>query len=179
MDKQSLRSLAKERRNAFILNNKLPFAPCPTFTQMLARRPIVAGYSAKGSEADPRPFIAAARAQGCTIALPRLTSRDGAMTFHSVETNTPLEPGPYGLQQPPPCAPIIAPEIILLPLLGFTRRGDRLGQGGGHYDRALTHLPNATRIGIAWSVQEMAALPTDPWDMPLHYIVTEKEWMKA
>jgi 5-formyltetrahydrofolate cyclo-ligase len=52
-----------------------------------------------------------------------------------------------------------------------------LGQGGGHYDRALSLLGQAITVGIAWSIQEIDFLPADPWDMPLNHILTEKEWI--
>ena len=54
----------------------------------------------------------------------------------------------------------------------------RLGQGAGFYDRAFARLPAALRIGLAWSVQEVDILPADPWDAPLHAVVTEKEWIE-
>ncbi|MDB5738517.1 MAG: 5-formyltetrahydrofolate cyclo-ligase, partial [Sphingomonas bacterium] len=55
--------------------------------------------------------------------------------------------------------------------------GNRLGQGGGYYDRWFEGHPDAMRVGIAWSVQELPAVPRDVWDMPLHAVATEKEWM--
>jgi 5-formyltetrahydrofolate cyclo-ligase len=54
----------------------------------------------------------------------------------------------------------------------------RLGQGAGFYDRAFARLPAARRIGLAWSAQEADALPADPWDVPLHAVATEKEWIE-
>ena len=57
------------------------------------------------------------------------------------------------------------------------RRGNRLGQGAGQYDRAFAAHPAAWRIGVAWSVQQVDALAPDPWDVPLHAIVTESEWI--
>ena len=71
----------------------------------------------------------------------------------------------------------LTPDIVLTPLVGFDRRGTRLGQGAGHYDRAFAAHPAAWRVGIAWSVQEVDALPADAWDVPLHAIATEREWI--
>jgi 5-formyltetrahydrofolate cyclo-ligase len=53
----------------------------------------------------------------------------------------------------------------------------RLGQGAGHYDRALSVLDNCTSIGVAWSVQQANILPTDPWDVPLDAVLTERSWI--
>jgi 5-formyltetrahydrofolate cyclo-ligase len=82
-----------------------------------------------------------------------------------------------GFSQPSDRAATVQPDLILTPLLGFDRSLTRLGQGAGHYDRAFAAWPNALRIGIAWSVQEVGHVPTDPWDVPLDAILTEREWM--
>jgi 5-formyltetrahydrofolate cyclo-ligase len=71
----------------------------------------------------------------------------------------------------------VAPDLILTPLVAFDRSLARLGQGAGHYDRAFARYPLARRIGVAFSVQEVERLPTDAWDVPLHAIVTEREWI--
>lgn len=178
MNKCDLRSMLRNERNKLFLNNN-PIFPVPKeFAHLLKSRPITAGYAALGSEADPAPLLEAARTAGCTIALPRVTARDSAMTFHSVEGDQALQPGPLGLMQPPAEAPVVTPALVLLPLLGFTRGGARLGQGAGHYDRALALMPNALRVGIAWSMQEIAEIAADPWDVPLHFVATEKEWIR-
>ena len=85
--------------------------------------------------------------------------------------------GPFGIMQPPPDNEMVSPDVILMPLLAFDAAGNRLGQGGGHYDRALAALPGAIRIGVAWSVQQIDAVPADSWDIPMHAVVTEKGWM--
>ena len=85
--------------------------------------------------------------------------------------------GPFGLLQPPGDAEEVVPDLILTPLVAFDRTLARLGQGAGHYDRAFARFPNARRIGVAFSVQQVDRLPTDPWDMPLHAIITEREWI--
>ncbi|MEI9894979.1 MAG: 5-formyltetrahydrofolate cyclo-ligase [Chthoniobacter sp.] len=74
-------------------------------------------------------------------------------------------------------APIVSPaEIgaILVPGLAFTRQGERLGRGGGFYDRYLALLPGTTRkIGVCFALQLVEALPTEPHDQPMDAIVTE------
>ena len=66
--------------------------------------------------------------------------------------------------------------MILTPLLAFDAALNRLGQGAGHYDRAFAANAGAWRIGVAWSVQRVETLPADPWDVPLHNIITEQGW---
>jgi 5-formyltetrahydrofolate cyclo-ligase len=83
-----------------------------------------------------------------------------------------LEAGVWGLRQPGVDAPMVAPEVLFMPLVGFTAKGDRLGQGGGYYDRYLAAHPQTIAIGMAWDVQEVPELPTELHDMRLSAIVT-------
>ncbi|MFM9976945.1 MAG: 5-formyltetrahydrofolate cyclo-ligase [Sphingomonadaceae bacterium] len=137
---------------------------------------IVAAYIAIGSEIDPMPLIAALAATGCSIALPRVTAREAAMQFAPWSPGTPLSAGPFGLRQPAADVPEIVPGVILAPLLGFDAMRNRIGYGAGFYDRAFARFPAARRIGLAWAMQACEAIPTDPWDIPLEAIATEKAW---
>jgi len=137
---------------------------------------VVASYHPVGGEADPRLLSAAAQAAGCGLALPHVVDRATPLVFLAWIGET-LLPGPFGLQQLSPDAPRVTPDIILTPLVGFDRAGNRLGQGAGHYDRAFAEFPRAWRVGVAFSVQEVARLPSDPWDVPLNAIATDTEWI--
>lgn len=174
-DKPALRARLRAARDGFRRNCAI--MPPDDFTKALAGRQVVASYVPIGSEADPAPFVLAARRAGCTIALPHVTSRRELFRFLVWDNGSPLTDGPFGLRQPPALAPEVEPRIVLTPLLGFDRRGNRLGQGAGHYDRAFAAHPQAWRIGIAWSVQQVDALHADPWDVPLHAIATESDWI--
>ena len=114
---------------------------------------------------------------GCKLALPHVTSVIAPMRFLSWQIDEALEDGPYGLKQPAAESPPVSPDIILVPLVAFDRNLNRLGQGAGHYDRALSLLEDAIAIGIAWSAQEQDLLVSDIWDVPLDAILTEKEWI--
>lgn len=72
-------------------------------------------------------------------------------------------------------------DAILMPLVGFDRRGNRLGMGAGFYDRSLAGLrrPKPWLIGIAFDCQETECLPADPWDVPLDYVVTNTGIIKT
>jgi 5-formyltetrahydrofolate cyclo-ligase len=137
----------------------------------------VAAYIPVGSEADPRALLGQASEAGCLTALPYVTSRASPMQFLHWSPSNSLVEGPFGLQQPESSAEPCEPDVILVPLVAFDSRLMRLGQGAGHYDRALSLLDNAFTVGIAWSVQQAPALPTDPWDIPLNAILTEKAWI--
>jgi 5-formyltetrahydrofolate cyclo-ligase len=135
----------------------------------------VAAYLPLGSEVDVSPILARAAAFGKRTALPHVAGRDAPMRFLAWRPGELLEIGLFGLRQPIADAPEVEPDLIVAPLLGFDRALRRIGQGAGFYDRAFATVPAARRIGVAWSVQEVAAIPTDPWDMPLHAVVTERE----
>jgi 5-formyltetrahydrofolate cyclo-ligase len=139
---------------------------------------ILAGYVAIGGECDPAPILAAAASAGATIALPHVVEPDRPMRFLAWRAGDPLVAGPAGLLQPTTDTEMVIPDTILVPLIGFDRTLNRLGQGAGYYDRACAALSDARRIGLAWSVQEVDALPCDPWDVPLHAVATERAWIE-
>jgi 5-formyltetrahydrofolate cyclo-ligase len=151
-------------------------APAP-LAQLFKPGKIVAAYIPVGSEAEPRALLHQAHNSGCVTALPFVISRAAPMQFLCWSPGDALESGPFGLQQPPASAVVCKPDIVLVPLVAFDSRLMRLGQGAGHYDRALSVLTNAYAVGIAWSIQQAPALPTDPWDVPLNAILTEKAWI--
>ena len=175
-EKRALRARLRAVRDEFAAIEDPFDAPRP-FLDLLAEGVVVATYSPVGGEPDPFLFDLAVLAALGEKALPHVVDRASRIRFLHWPRNGELVGGPFGLSQSPSHAPEVSPDIILTPLVGFDRAGNRLGQGAGHYDRAFAEHPDATRIGIAWSVQEVSALPVDPWDIPLHHIITEKEWI--
>lgn len=176
-DKPGLRRELRARRDAFVAAGRAEIAPPPEFLARLEKGLTVASYVPVGSEADPAPLARAAVAAGCAIALPHVTGRAEPIRFLAWDTEAALAAGPYGLSQPEAAARELRPDIVLTPLLGFDAALHRLGQGAGHYDRAFAAFPDAWRVGVAWSVQQVAALPADAWDLPLHGIATETGWV--
>ena len=142
-------------------------------TILTARLPSgrVAAYHPVGTEID-------ARGLAVPLAFPR-TVRGAVLTFHAPSAG--WRPGTLGIPEPPSGAPLVEPEIVLVPLLGVDRYGTRLGQGGGYYDRTLAAL-RARRpvlaVGVAWDVQVVDTLPADPWDEPLDALATPSGWRK-
>lgn len=142
--------------------------------------PVVAGYAAMTSELDIDPALAAWRKAGHAIALPFFESRDHPMRFCLDDGRR--APGPFGVDQPLPGRPGAAPGLVLVPLVAADRAGNRIGQGAGHYDRALAELRekgSVTAIGVCWDCQLADALPADPWDQPLDLIVTPTQTISA
>jgi len=134
-------------------------------------------YLAMHDELDPEPLLEALHTRGHGIALPTLFDRT-TMRFLAWAPGDAIEHGPMKLRQPVPSAPERAPDLIITPLTGFDRKGGRIGYGAGHYDRAFQRYPGAHRIGFAWAMQEVEDVPLDPWDVPLHAIATEKEFVR-
>lgn len=173
-DKPTLRRELRARRAAFVAAGRPAIRPPSDYLARLAHGLTVASYVPVGSEADPHLLARAAVDAGCAIALPHVTSRAAELRFLAWDTEAALAAGPFGLSQPDAAAAELVPDIILTPLVGFDADRNRLGQGAGHYDRAFARFPDAWRVGIAWSVQQVDALPADSWDVPLHLIVTER-----
>lgn len=144
---------------------------------LLGRDGPFAGYVAHRGEADILPFLLNAFHAGQVVTLPHIAEGSDRMRFTAWHPDAELTPGLAGILQPDGTGQEVAPAIVLTPLVGFDRSGRRIGQGGGFYDRWFAAHPAAMRIGIAWSVQEVAAITPEPWDIPLHAIVTEKEWI--
>jgi 5-formyltetrahydrofolate cyclo-ligase len=175
--KQALRARLRAARDAFVATKPPPIVVPDAFRARLDRGLTVTSYVPIGSEADPSPLARAAVAAGCVLALPHVTVRSEPMRFLAWETEAALEAGPFGLSQPSALAAELRPDIILTPMLAFDAKLDRLGQGAGYYDGVFARFPDAWRVGVAWSIQQVEDLPVDPWDMALHAVITEQEWI--
>jgi 5-formyltetrahydrofolate cyclo-ligase len=182
-DKQSQRLHYRNVRDQFVAalstqDRALAFSKIPSpLDKYLHAGKILAGYVAIGSEVDPSALLAQAHAQGNDIALPHVTGKTAPMRFLRWTPGDILVPGPFGLLQPADDNPECSPDIILTPLVAFDDRLIRLGQGAGHYDRALSVLEQSITIGLAWSVQHAPVLASDIWDMPLDAVLTETAWI--
>lgn len=136
----------------------------------------VAGYLPIRSELDPRPAMAEASARG-PVAVPVIVAKDAPLRFALWTPEMALVPGPFGTLRPEE-PEYITPEIVLVPLVAFDRRGGRLGYGGGFYDRTLEQLRAAGPVhaaGLAYAAQEVEAVPLEPTDQPLDLIITERD----
>jgi 5-formyltetrahydrofolate cyclo-ligase len=144
---------------------------------MALARGVVAGYWPLGSEIDCRPLLAALAAAGVEIALPHIADRAGPTLFRRWHSGDSLVADAFGIMAPAPAAETLEPDVVLTPLLAFDRRGGRLGQGGGHYDRVLAALrpKGALAVGLAYAAQEIPAVPAGTHDQRLDWIVTERE----
>ena len=148
--------------------------PVPV-AQRLAPGASVALYYPHPHEAPTLSYARWLHENGFRVALPRFADRASAMTFQAWADpydEAGLEPGPFGVMQPRDDSSAVTPAVLLMPLLAFTAQGERLGQGGGHYDRWLEANPGTLAIGMAWDVQLAEDLPAEPHDHPLAMVVT-------
>ena len=137
----------------------------------------VGGYWAVNGEL-PLHSVQLRLAPGQVWCLP-VVQADGGLRFAPWRAGDPLEPNRYGIPEPA-VDTTLAPQdltVVLLPLLGFDRRGGRLGMGGGYYDRAFAFRRDLAApprlVGIGYACQELPALPAEAWDVALDAIVTE------
>lgn len=137
---------------------------------------VVSGFLPIRSEADIRPLLSALRAAGARIAVPVILDKE-TIVFRELVPGAELVPMGFGTCGPGPEATVLDPDIMLIPLSAFDAQGQRIGYGGGYYDRAIDRLHRKGRypalIGIAFDCQEVASVPAEPHDVRLDAILTE------
>lgn len=141
---------------------------------------VVAAYIPIRTEISPLPVMESLAAQGVTLVVPVVMGAGQALQFARWTPDCAMVKGAFGAKIPAD-PEMLAPDIIIAPLVAFDRRGFRLGYGGGFYDRSFEELRAAKPvigIGLAYAAQEMSDLPTEPTDQPLDVIVTERETIR-
>lgn len=140
-------------------------------------RPRVALSWPLAEELDTRPLLHALHWLGAVPLLSRMAGRGRPLSFHAWQPDLVLAEGAFAVMEPPPGLPAVLPDIVLAPLLAFDGRGGRLGYGAGFYDRTFAALQAAgarpLRVGLCFTLQEVAAVPVDATDVPLELVVTE------
>ncbi|HQZ13791.1 MAG TPA: 5-formyltetrahydrofolate cyclo-ligase [Devosia sp.] len=140
----------------------------------LAPGEIVAAYWPIRDELDCRPVLTQLVDSGQPVCLPVVLGDELPLELRLWEEGAPLFPSGFGTLAPAETAPVVAPDVVLMPLLGFDKHGTRLGYGGGYYDRTLAMLEKPPRlIGFAFAVQEVDFVPRESHDVPLDGVVTE------
>ncbi len=134
----------------------------------------LSGYMPMRTEIDPLPAMSTAAAHG-PVCVPVIVAKGQPLRFRAWTPGCVMVPGPFGASVPE-IGDWLIPEVLIVPLVAFSRSGGRLGYGGGFYDRTLALLRAArptVAIGYAFAAQEDADLPLDSTDQPLDLIVTE------
>lgn len=146
----------------------------------------IAFYFAADGEMDPSPLVKRAIRAGKRCYYPVLRKRPAqSLWFVQHGEKQPLKSNRFGIPEPQTCHRSIAMpwglDLIILPLVAFDLLGNRLGMGGGYYDRTLsfklkrTHWKGPKLIGIAHEFQRVDSLPINKWDIPLDGVITEKK----
>lgn len=181
MDKAEIRRAALSARDAIaadiraaaaqaIAERALPFA--------LVRGSIVSGFMPLKSEISPLPLLRKLADAGARLALPAIAGRGQPLRMRAFAFGDQLVSGVWNIREPPPEAPELFPDIVIVPLLAFDRRGHRVGYGAGYFDltiHALRARKTMTAAGIAFAAQEIAAVPDTERDAPLDFVLTERE----
>lgn len=139
---------------------------------------LVSGFSSIGSEINPLPLMRRLAARGAQLALPVVVGRGRPLALRAWAFGEPLDKGQWGIREPRPDAPDVDPDIVLTPLAAFDRTGHRIGYGAGYYDLTLAGLrarKPIIAIGLAYSAQEIAAVPVTARDARLDLVLTERE----
>ncbi len=185
-EKRALRRNLRAARREFV-NKGIPQwqrgllfrRPPNPIVAMIPEGAIVAVYFEMPSEAPATHYARWFHERGHSIALPWFAGRAAPMQFREWENPfaedlgpSPFDDGTCNALQPPADARPLVPDVIFCPLVGFTDRGGRLGQGGGHYDRYLAECPPRLAIGLAWDCQLVDELPAEPHDRPLDAVIT-------
>jgi 5-formyltetrahydrofolate cyclo-ligase len=143
---------------------------------------VCAIYHASGAEMDARPFAEAALKIGWRLALPWCEEPDMPVVFRAWAPGDRLAPDAAGIAAPLASQPELTPDVVLCPMLAFDAKGGRLGQGGGYYDRTLAALRTRPKppivLGLAFSVQEVEAVPSRDHDQKIDAVLTEKGYRR-
>lgn len=183
--RSQLRKTLRQRRNS--LSDAEQFSARQSIVSRLqslaqwSESQTVAGYLTNDGEVDLSSVMHLAREQGKQTTLPVIHPfNPRTLLFLHYAANTPMQVNRFGIHEPVPCCPDVIPvtghDIILMPLVGFDARGNRLGMGGGFYDRtlaiALQQSKRPLLIGTAHDCQQVEDIPVAGWDIPLDIIVT-------
>ena len=137
----------------------------------------IAGYYPSNYEVNILSFLGKVSKNKFKIALPVINA-SGGMSFRSWIFKEPLYVNKFGILEPKSSKKKIIPDLIMVPLVAFDNRLNRIGYGKGYYDRSLKKInkikKNAISLGIAYSFQKCQKIPTNKHDFKLDYIFTEK-----
>jgi 5-formyltetrahydrofolate cyclo-ligase len=185
--KRAVRQSMAERRNQFPEAERIRLASQATLRLLtldeLREAKVVAGFIAMRSEIDTESVLAALRQRGMEIVLPKIDAEGQVprLRFHRFKHRSDLTLGSFGLLEPGPDTKEVSVHdihLFIVPGLAFDRHGMRVGYGGGYYDECMTTVrahpkPVAIFAGFAFDFQLLESCPTEEWDVPLDYVITD------
>jgi len=175
------------RKTAFARRDALPATERQAAAETIAARPfpvpvvpgvIVSGFSPLKTEVNPLPLMRRLAEAGARLALPVVAGRGKPLIMRAYAFGQPLNEGVWGIREPKDDAPEVDPDILIVPLAAFDRRGHRIGYGAGYYDMTIHRLRSikpVVAVGIAYAAQEVPEVPVTARDERLDLVLTERD----
>lgn len=180
--KAELRASALKKRDAILPEARAAAA------EVVAKQPfpiefdpgaVISAYSPLRSEINPVPLMRKLADAGAQLALPVVVGRGKPLVMREWSFGRPLASGVWGIREPLPDAPEVWPDVVIVPLACFDRKGNRIGYGAGYYDLTINRLRVLNSavlvVGLAYQAQHVAVVPFTPRDARLDFVVTERE----
>jgi 5-formyltetrahydrofolate cyclo-ligase len=139
----------------------------------------IGGYYPSNYEIDDLDILDLLEKKKFKVSLP-IIKKNNQMHFYSWSRTEPLKINKFGIPEPV-SSRIFYPDILLVPLVAYDHSFNRLGYGGGYYDRyieKIEKIKKVTKIGLAFSFQKISTIPINQYDKKLDFIVTEKEILR-
>lgn len=155
------------------------------FPAELLTRPglIISGYRPIQSEIDSTALMEKLKSRGAQLCLPVVEDDKSPLVFRAWTPGDELNFGAFDVEEPLETALAVKPDIVLVPLLAFDKKGRRLGYGGGYYDRTLKSMraanPDVCAVGLGYAAQQIDKVPTDIGDQSLDWVLTETGAIKV
>jgi 5-formyltetrahydrofolate cyclo-ligase len=177
--KNSVRQHLRQRKEAMMPEDRLNKSQriCRHLMKIIGDGETVMVFTSKEKEVNTRPLIMALFGRGNPVVVPIIVKEDVSLRLSYLKDFSALVPSTFGVPEPIGSEiPATAGDIdtIILPMLGFDRKGGRIGYGAGYYDRFLSKNPGLRKIGIAFGCQEFDGLPVDENDIRMDCIITEE-----
>lgn len=183
-EKNKIRDIMRNRRDSLTPEEKKTKgeAICRHFFTLINPGQTVMGFSSKDIEVDTAPILQRLLDEGYDLVVPIIVKEDYSLRLSYLRDLSHLVPSTFNVPEPigneiP--VPEGAVDVVMLPMLGFDRRGGRIGYGSGYYDRFLEKNPDVIKIALAFACQETDELPLEENDVLMDYIVTEDGVIKT
>ena len=178
MNKSQIRNkIIKIRKKKFNKDLKIDLSKFISFLKIdKLKCKKIGGYYPSNYEIDDLDILDLLEKKNFKVSLP-IIKKDNQMNFYSWSRNDPLKINKFGIPEPV-SSKIFYPDILLVPLVAYDSSLNRLGYGGGYYDRymeKLEKIKKVIKIGLAFSFQKTSSIPINQYDKKLDFIVTEKE----
>ena len=179
--KAALRTAALAKRDALSAEMRAAAAEAIAarpFPVALMSGTIISGFMPVKSEINPIPLLHKLAEAGAQLALPAIAGRGKPLIMRAYAFGDELARGQWGIREPKPEQPEVAPDILVVPLAAFDRAGHRIGYGAGYYDMTINALrarKQVVAIGIAFAAQETPRVPVTERDARLDLVLTERE----